>query len=116
VSEREQLEKALDVVLVAPHADQQHHARTVHAAARERLAQLPEKCGTCEGSRLSFRPTAFSGFADCEDCGGRGTVYPKALVEVVAHIFHQNGEWMRWAEAERWAVAVLDALNDWKPK
>lgn len=77
-------------------------------ASRERLAQLPEKCGTCGGS--GSVPRNFSD-TPCSTCHGRGTVYPPALVERLAKVL---AAWLPdYSEAA--AVAVLDAINTETP-
>ncbi len=72
----------------------------VLAAARERLAQLPETCGTCggDGSPIVGYP--------CKDCHGRGIVYPAETVEKIKRAINGIG-----LNLDQKAVAVLDALN-----
>lgn len=56
--------------------------RVIVAAARERLAQLPEKCGTCGGTGIApDNDTAELGsgvfsYRHCPTCHGSGKVYP----------------------------------------
>lgn len=85
---------------------------TVLEAARERLAQLPEKCGTCHG--VGRVPTIDQYDDRCLACHG-GKVYPAELVERIARTLLG-----RWGEADPEfvknvyrtdAVAVLAALD-----
>lgn len=75
----------------------------VVAAARERLAQLPEKCGICWGE-----------YTPCDHCHSTGKVYPAELVERIAsaigdYDWNEPGVRIGWT---RLTVAVLDALNE----
>lgn len=118
MSTRETLEAALTATWSERVLD---HEQVILAAARERLAQMPEKCGTCYGRALSFDgpTTAHTGekvFYPCPSCHGSGRVYPAELVERIAGVIlqsdakdlrtHPSVEWYRTL-----AVAVLDAIN-----
>lgn len=75
----------------------------LYYAARERLAQLPEKCGTCDGNGAIQVGDAFP---YCPTCRGSGKVYPAELVFTVMNV---------GALPESLAAAVLDALNGETP-
>jgi hypothetical protein len=93
------------------------------AAARERLAQLPEKCEHGQREPHRFEPFDLEGLVS--ECPGKQ--YPSTLVERIARIFYdsdaaamapakpvswefvlQDPDRSPWHKA---AVAVLDALN-----
>jgi hypothetical protein len=100
---REALAAALEFAVVSNVDD-----LCIVAAARERLAQLPEKCETCEGK--GWRNQGVPG--ECPACHGRGVLYPPALVERIAATIYQHDNFVDGPrESEILAVAVLDALN-----
>jgi hypothetical protein len=86
------------------------------AAARRQLAFTPETCEHLTdpfGEYINER-------GGCDRCGNRGTHHPRALVEWIAAELHHGEqrlvEFLNMAQARLVAVAVLDAINDWKPE
>jgi hypothetical protein len=114
VSERrEQLKAALEPGLAGE--------VLIREAARERLAQLPEKCDCWSEAPIMDRVTgewtrSLVPIADHSRCHGRGTVYPKALVEKGMASLVNIGVDANDATLYRYVVAVLDFINDWKPE
>jgi hypothetical protein len=94
------------------------NTETSSTRVRERLAQLPEKCGSCGGDgevgdvppdmdQLNIALGHFD-VITCPTCHGRGTVYPPALVERVIRAIADRAP---FDARYNIAVAVLDALN-----
>lgn len=110
MSDREVLEAALA---------QYHKGRPIawadvlEVAALERLAQLAEKCGTCDGEGhyvvASTRGQWATDDLTCPTCQGSAKVYPYELVGRVAMATAAGSHW----DAEHTAAAhrVLNALN-----
>ena len=117
MSNREALAKALDVVSDGPLLREmtRHNAAAfaeataaLVEAARERLAQLPQKCTTRHYYDGPHRD-------DCPSCHGSGKVYPAELVERIREAIREVSPKYQMLitelVCERIAVAVLDALN-----
>jgi len=86
-------------------SDSPKDPRPVIKAARERLALMAETCGTCGGPGQVH--------TGCTVCHDTRLVYPPALVERIAEVLRQS--WTPDSDFVDDAVAVLDAINDWKP-
>lgn len=96
MSNREALAAALEWV------DRYEPSRTeaiITGAAKERLSQLAERCGTCDGCGKIYSAWAPLNKATCPTCHGSGKVYPAELVELIASVIHRG------------VFGVLDALN-----
>jgi len=85
-------------------------------AARRQLAFTPETCERCNGAGWAGDDTHLVERTEdpCSVCHGRGTVYPVETTEPIAIVI-AHGMVTRKSPREI-AVAVLDALNDWKPE
>lgn len=77
----------------------------IAVAARERLAQLPEICGTCLGEHRV--PTIDQYTERCPTCRGVGEAYPAETVEQIARAVTRT--WVN--DGTGLAIVVLDALN-----
>lgn len=107
MSDREALAAALDTWDKAAQQSPQFLDATklLALAALKYLAQLPEKCGTCNGMGVAG---GNYGAVDCPPCHGSGKVYQAELVERIARIIARHGD---GTYPNSKAVAVLDALN-----
>ena len=75
-------------------------------AARERLTQLGEKCGTCDGEKNIF-DSETGDWVSCPTCHGFGKVWPAGLVERIRTALRG---WDLDFESTEASIAVLDAL------
>lgn len=129
MSDRQLLAAALDNLLVIGNAATYQAVLVMREAARERLAQLPKQCGTCDGTGwadkgelLAKVEAAHTGKrvavagAECSDCHGSGKVYPVETVERLAEALSQVtlGNINAGFKENRYpliAAVILDALN-----
>lgn len=115
MSDREALAAAVDQVMSwiggderRPTPNQILAVGTLLNTARERLAQLPEDCGTCDGEGhyvvASTRGQWATDDLACPTCHGSGKVYPAELVKRIANCIDSRID-------RRYVVAILEALN-----
>lgn len=104
-------------VLEAAIRDADYPPYELVVAARERLAQMPEKCETCDGEGhyvvQSTRGQYETDDITCPTCHGKGFLYPQPLVERIQDILWSvpSSRWGYKSTAHLVAVSILDALG-----